>query len=78
MAEKTGAAIDNLDRAERLGWIESTETWLELRKLRNQMVHVYIEDLTILSSALQTGHQHVATLVAVGQKMMAEASRLMR
>ncbi len=78
MAERTGAAIDNLDRAERLGWIESAETWLEIRKLRNQMVHEYIEDLTILTSALQTGHQHVSTLVSVGQKMMAEATRLMR
>jgi len=39
LAEKPGAAIDNLDRAERLGWIESVEAWLEIRKLRNQMVH---------------------------------------
>jgi len=76
--KKTGAAIDNLDKAERLGWIESAETWLEIRKLSNQMVHEYIEDLTILTSALQTGHQHVSTLVSVGQKMMAEATRLMR
>ena len=56
LAEKPGAAIDNLDRAERLGWIESVEAWLEIRKLRNQMVHEYIEDLALLSSALQTGH----------------------
>lgn len=76
MAEKPGAAIDNLDKAERLGWIESAETWLEVRKLRNQMVHEYIEDLAILTSALQTGHQHVATLVAAGQSMIAQATRL--
>ena len=77
MAEKPGAAIDNLDRAERLGWIESAEAWLEIRKLRNQMVHEYIEDLTLLTSALQTGHNHVGTLVAAGQKMMAQASLLL-
>lgn len=77
MAEKPGAAIDNLDRAERLGWIESAETWLEVRKLRNQMVHEYIEDLVILTSALQTGHKHVATLVAAAQNMMAQATRLL-
>lgn len=76
MAEKPGAAIDNLDRAERLGWIESAEAWLEIRKLRNQMVHEYIEDLTLLTSALQTGHNHVGTLVVAGQKMMAQASLL--
>ena len=77
LAEKPGAAIDNLDRAERLGWIESVEAWLEIRKLRNQMVHEYIEDLTLLTSALQTGHNHVSTLVAAGQKMMAQASLLL-
>lgn len=78
MAEKPGAAIDNLDKAERLGWIESAETWLEVRKLRNQMVQEYIEDLAILASALQTGHQHVATLVAAGQSMTAQANRLIK
>ena len=77
LAEKPGAAIDNLDRAERLGWIESVEAWLEIRKLRNQMVHEYIEDLTLLTSALQTGHNHVSTLVVAGQKMMAHASLLL-
>ena len=77
LAEKPGAAIDNLDRAERLGWIESVEAWLEIRKLRNQMVHEYIEDLTLLTSALQTGHNHVSTLVVAGQKMMAQASLLL-
>jgi hypothetical protein len=78
LAEKPGAAIDNLDRAERLGWIESAETWLEIRKLRNQMVHEYIEDLTILTSALQAGHHRVATLVKAGQHMMTEAQRLIK
>lgn len=68
--------MDNLDRAERLGWIESAETWLEIRQLRKQMVHEYIEDLAILASALQAGHPYVTTLVHTGQKMMAEAQRL--
>ena len=77
LAEKPGAAIDNLDRAERLGWIVSAESWIEIRKLRNQMVHEYIEDLAILTSALQAGHHHVGTLVAAGQKMMIEAQRLL-
>ena len=77
LAEKPGAAIDNLDRAERLGWIESVEAWLEIRNLRNQMVYEYIEDLTLLTSALQTGHKHVSTLVVAGQKMMAQASLLL-
>ena len=59
------------------GWIESVEAWLEIRKLRNQMVHEYIEDLALLTSALQTGHKYVSTLVVAGQKMMAQASLLL-
>lgn len=39
LAEKPGAAIDNLNLAERLGWIQSAEDWLLMRKLRDQMVH---------------------------------------
>ena len=55
-AENIGTMIDNLDKAERFGWINSTDQWLEIRKLRNQMVHEYIEDLDILSDALNQAH----------------------
>jgi len=77
LAEKPGAALHNFDRAERLGLIESAETWFDISKLRNPMVHEYIENLALLTSALQAGHQHVAALANAGQKMMAEAQRLM-
>ena len=62
---------------ERLGWIESAETWLEVRNLRNQMVHEYIEDLTILTSALQAGSNHVPTLVNAGQTLITQATHLL-
>ncbi len=52
VGETPGAMIDNLDRAERLGLLASTDTWLTLRQLRNQMIHDYIEDPLILASAL--------------------------
>ena len=39
LAEKTGPAIDNLDKAEKFGFIESADGWMEMRRLRNQMVH---------------------------------------
>jgi hypothetical protein len=41
------------------------------------MIHQYIEDLALLTSALQNGHKHVSTLVVAGQKMMAQASLLL-
>ena len=77
LAEKPGAAIDNLNLAERLGWIQSAEDWLLMRKLRNQMVHEYIEDLALLSSALETGHAHVPQLVYAAQQMVMQAQKIL-
>jgi hypothetical protein len=75
LGEKPAAAIDNLDRAERLGLIKSTDEWMTIRNLRNQMVHEYIEDPVLLSSALQTGHAFVPVLIAAANKMIAEIER---
>lgn len=76
MAEKTGAAIENLDRAEKLGWIESADVWLEIRELRYQMVHEYIEDLAILSSALQAGHVFVPVLMDTAKRLTDQIKKL--
>lgn len=76
MAEKIGAAIENLDRAEKLRWIESADTWLEMRKLRNLMVHEYIEDRQILLSALQAGHQFVPVLTETVKRLTAQINKL--
>ena len=75
LGEKPSTAIDNLDRAERFGLIKSTDEWMTMRNLRNQMVHEYIEDPVVLSSALQTGHAFVQTLIVTANKMIAEIVR---
>lgn len=75
LGEKTAAAIDNLDRAERLGLIASSDDWMVMGSLRNQMVQEYIEDLVILSTALQSGHEFVSVLIQAANKMCAEIER---
>lgn len=75
LGEPQGAVIDNLDRAERLGWLESADEWLATRKLRNQMIHEYIEDPAILASALQAGHQRVPMLAVAASALLAEIER---
>jgi uncharacterized protein with HEPN domain len=75
LAETLGPAIDNLDKAEKFGFIESVDVWMEMRKLRNQMVHEYIEDLAVLASALRAGHAYVPALVAAAQRCVAESRR---
>jgi hypothetical protein len=78
LAEPVGPAIDNLDRAEKFGWIESADDWMEMRRLRNQMVHEYIEDITVLASALRSGHAFVPKLVKAARACVAEAERVLR
>lgn len=75
LGETPGAAIDNLDRAERLELIASADEWMALRKLRNQMVHEYVEDLALLASALQAGHESVPVLIQAANKLIAEIER---
>lgn len=75
LGEPLGAVIDNLDRAERLGWLASADEWLATRKLRNHMIHEYIEDPTILASALQAGHERVPMLVAVSMVLLVEIEK---
>ena len=75
MGEKASAAVDNLDRAERLALIDSADDWMTMRKLRNQMIHEYVEDPVILISALQSGHAFVPVLIATASKMIAEIER---
>lgn len=73
LGERIGAVMDNLDRAERLGWIASADEWMAMRNLRNQMVHEYVEDPEILAGALRAGHDFVQSLVAAADAMIAEA-----
>jgi len=75
LGEKTSAAIDNLDRAERLGLLASADEWMTMRSLRNQMIHEYVEDPVVLINALQSGHAFVPALIAGANRMIAEIER---
>ena len=72
LGEKTSSALDNLDKAERLGLLKSADQWMAMRGLRNQMVHEYIEDPLVLANALQTGHIFVPELIAAANNIIAE------
>jgi hypothetical protein len=77
LAETPGPAIENLDKAEKFGFIESADHWIEMRRLRNQMVHEYIEDLTVLASALRSDHAFVPELVVAARRCVHQARRLL-
>ena len=75
LSERSNVAIDNLDKAEKIGVLPSVELWLELRQLRNQMIHEYIEDLTLLADALQTAFQHLEFIVNVAESINEDIDR---
>lgn len=57
LAEKTGSALDNLNRAEKLGVLWSAKEWLAARNLRNRMVHEYQIVVADFLEALHLAHE---------------------
>jgi len=50
--EAIASAIDNLNRADRLGLVERPEEWVALRQLRNKLVHEYMDDAEEFATVL--------------------------
>lgn len=55
--ERVAAAIDNLARMERLDLLHSADDWLQMRALRNRLVHEYIDRPDDLAPALERACQ---------------------
>ena len=69
LAERQGSQIENLNKAERLGIIESTESWLIARRLRNLLVHEYMNDVETFASALAEVKQLALMLINTQQRI---------
>lgn len=74
--EQVGPVIENLDKAERFGWLPSVDDWISARKLKNQLVHEYIEDFTILTDALNTSFDQIQMFEIVADKLIDTASEI--
>lgn len=67
--EKTGAAIDNLNRAERLELITEALDWIAMRKLRKKLVHEYLESDEEMLPALMQANKFSEELESAYEKM---------
>jgi len=67
--EKVGSFVDNLNRAERLGWVESGQSWLEARALRNKLVHEYMVDAAVFAQSLNLANGLAAMLLQTWQRI---------
>jgi hypothetical protein len=74
--EPVGTAIDNLARAERLGWLEDAARWRRMRRARNWLVHEYLSDPADMLSALGEARVFVAHLIGAWQRMRDYATTL--
>lgn len=72
LAESPGSQIENLNRAERLQVIESTEDWLMARKLRNRLVHEYMRNARDFAEALAQARNQSLMLIGSYNRLRAD------
>jgi len=63
LAEQSGSQIDNLNRAEQLQVVVDVSSWLEARKLRNRLVHEYMEDAGEFAEGLNLASRYSLILM---------------
>ncbi len=76
--EPVGTALENLDRAEKLGLVQSADAWISVRKLRNQLVHEYVGRMYILHDALFQANDQVSLLASTAEQLVERTSRLIQ
>lgn len=69
VGERQPTLLENLDKAERLELIQNADEWMTMRKLRNQMVHDYIQDPKVLMDALGSGQSFVKQMLAASKHL---------
>ena len=72
------SAVENLDRAEKLGLLESADDWLVMRRLRNLMIHEYVDDPGQLAEGLMAGHFRVPVLLRAAQTFCDQVDALQK
>jgi len=63
LAERPGSQIDTLNRAEQLEVVADVSGWLEARKLRNRLVHEYMEDAEEFAEGLNLASRYSLMLM---------------
>lgn len=63
LAETPASMIDNLNRLEKLGILESVDAWLEARSLHNKLIHEYLSDTEEFAQALNRAHALLPLLI---------------
>lgn len=78
LAERPGSQIETLNRAERLGVIETTERWLEARNLRNRLIHEYMTDPQKFADDIELAKGYTLMLIETFNRMRQDAITRMK
>ena len=76
--EPVGTALENLDRAEKLGLVQSADAWISVRKLRNQLVHEYVGRMEKLHDALFQANDQVGLLAFTANQLVERTAKLLK
>lgn len=69
IGEKPKAFVDNLDRMEKLEVVDDANEWPRMRRLRNQMVHEYINDVNVFVKAINEAHDFISSMAATAHRL---------
>lgn len=75
VGEKQKTFLDDLHRLEKLQIIKSSEKWLEVRSLRNKMVHEYINSPILLTNAVNEANAFIGDLQYAMNKVLEDIER---
>lgn len=75
--EPTGSVIDNLNTAHKIGWIADPAAWADLNRIRNTLVHEYLEDPEFMAAQIQNATPLVDVIASDFAELRAWASRYM-
>lgn len=76
LGEPASALLINLNKAEKYGWLDSADQWVNLRQLRNKMIHEYIEDSDVLYASLMTAHDNLSVLKQFASSLILQVEQL--
>lgn len=76
LGEPEKALLINLDKAEKYGWLSSSDQWIALRQLRNLMIHEYIEDPEVFLDALTTAYKNLHVLKQFAESLLNQVDEL--
>ena len=63
--EDPGSLLDNINRMEKRALLPSARNWVNMRQLRNKLVHEYVEDEDEFASSLNTANKYIDELIQI-------------